>query len=176
MAREASLEERLGVRDEDRTFGEWQSVFSPYFPQWQKNLTVPKTPFREGIFTFKVFLGRGTWRRIAIDARSDLDSLGAAILGVFDFYEDHLYEFVFQNRFGVTEHVCCPECQEEVVTSDVRVGDLPLEPGDSMVFHFDFGDDWQFKVDLERIEAERRRQKHPVLLESCGKAPAQYPE
>ena len=40
----------------------------------------------------------------------------------------------------------------------------------------DFGDNWQFTVKLEGIEAPGKRRKLPQLLEKHGKAPAQYPD
>ena len=41
---------------------------------------------------------------------------------------------------------------------------------------FDYGDDWEFKVRLEKIEAEPTRLRRPKVVESAGKAPAQYPQ
>ena len=40
---------------------------------------------------------------------------------------------------------------------------------------YDFGDNWEFTVALERIDPADGRRKKPVLLESRGKAPEQYP-
>lgn len=44
-----------------------------------------------------------------------------------------------------------------------------------MIFLFDYGDGWQFTVELkERRNAEKWDLK-PVILERIGKAPLQYP-
>jgi hypothetical protein len=40
---------------------------------------------------------------------------------------------------------------------------------------YDFGDNWQFTVTLERIERAETRIKAPRILESHGQAPEQYP-
>jgi hypothetical protein len=50
----------------------------------------------------------------------------------------------------------------------------PLEPGQTMELTYDFGDNWQFTVKLERIELPDARRKAPRILETHGKAPKQY--
>lgn len=61
-------------------------------------------------------------------------------------------------------------------TDEVRVGDVPLAIGGSMLFNFDFGDDWYFNLTLEQIEQPDAKLKNPKLLESHGEAPPQYPD
>ena len=58
----------------------------------------------------------------------------------------------------------------------VTIGELPMEPGQAMQFHYDFGDDWRFDVKLERIEPPDARIKAPAILEKHGKSPKQYPD
>jgi len=40
---------------------------------------------------------------------------------------------------------------------------------------FDYGDDWQFNVALKEIRKGDKGTMKPVVLESIGKAPVQYP-
>lgn len=47
---------------------------------------------------------------------------------------------------------------------------------DEMRFTFDYGDNWQFEVRLEKVEAEPCRLRRPEVVESAGKAPEQYPQ
>jgi hypothetical protein len=154
--------------------GHWQPLFQPYFPEWQHNLVAPAPEFRDGVFVFRVSLGK-VWRRIAIPAESSLEELAACILKSVNFDNDHLYEFVYRDRRGAQVHVMAPYCDEGPWTDDVHVGDLPLNPGESMLFHFDFGDDWRFDVRLEEIESPGGKLKAPKILEKKGKAPEQYP-
>ncbi len=45
-----------------------------------------------------------------------------------------------------------------------------------MTYTFDFGDNWEFDVKLERVEpAPGKKAKLPRVLETHGKAPEQYP-
>ena len=48
--------------------------------------------------------------------------------------------------------------------------------GDKMLFLFDYGDDWLFKVEVKSIGEKRQGLKYPRLLKIVGKAPEQYPE
>jgi hypothetical protein len=45
-----------------------------------------------------------------------------------------------------------------------------------MTYIFDFGDWWEFRVQLEQIDPVDPQLKKPKLLESHGKAPEQYPD
>jgi hypothetical protein len=155
-------------------FGELQPTVQPYFPEWQSNLLVPEHEFQDGIYVFKVSLGR-IWRRIALPAGLTLDSLAAAILNAYEFDFDHLWRFSYQTRFGWPMHVNHPYLDDGPWTSEALVGDLPLKPGDHMLFVYDFGDWWEFDTALERIDPVDADLREPVILESHGEAPEQYP-
>jgi hypothetical protein len=159
---------------EPEAFGELQPVFQPFFPQWQQNLKWESPAAHEGVYVFKVSLGK-VWRRLAMPADATLDDLADWILDSVDFDDEHLYEFRFRNRLGVTVRVAHPYADESPATDEMEVGELPLEPGQAMDFVYDFGDNWQFKVLLESIEPPGTKKKKPALLEKHGKAPEQYP-
>jgi hypothetical protein len=55
---------------------------------------------------------------------------------------------------------------------ELRVGEVPLPIGESMVFHYDFGDDWRFKVTLEAVN-EGKASALKVTAQS-GQSPHQY--
>lgn len=171
-AEEAELEEDDALNEPP--LGQWQPLFQPYFPQWQQNLVLPAQAMPAGVAVFKVVLGR-VWRRIAIPTRLTLDELSASILQAFDFDDDHLYLFAYQNRFGTTVEVHHPYMEEPPSTSQVTIGQLPLRAGDSLRYVFDFGDYWEFDILLEELKPPEAKMKQPKVLESHGKAPAQYP-
>jgi hypothetical protein len=153
--------------------GVLQPILQPYFPAWRNKLTMPGWQFREGVHIFKVSLGR-IWRRIAVPARNYMDSLAAMILKSVRFDQDHLYQFSYQNRFGAQEYVHHSFMDEGPWTSEMLIGDVPLHIGQTMTFLFDFGDNWEFDVTLERVEPDADVAK-PVILESHGEPPQQYP-
>jgi hypothetical protein len=154
--------------------GIWQPLFQPYFPEWRRNLELPEREAREGTFVFRVSIGKGMWRRIAMPADAKLDSLASWILRAVNFDSDHLYEFNYRDRLGAERSIFHPMMEEGPSTDEAAIADVPLEPGQSMEFHFDFGDDWRFDVKLERIEPPGAKIKAPAILERHGKSPKQY--
>jgi len=152
-----------------------QSILQPFFPKRRNRLVIPEAEFQDGIHVFKVSLGR-IWRRIAIPAKMVLDTFSSSILDAFDFDYDHLYMFSYRNRFGMLEHINHPYADEPPYASEVLIGELSLKPGTAMRYLYDFGDNWEFAVKLECIDPADETIKGPVMLESHGEAPEQYPE
>jgi hypothetical protein len=66
------------------------------------------------------------------------------------------------------------ESQRRLTEQQVALGN----PGTILkdVNTVDYGDNWQFEVRLEQVEAERSRLRRPKVVESVGKAPKQYPQ
>ncbi len=159
--------------DEAAGFGKWQLLLQPYFPEWRQNLSFPEAQARKGTFIFRVSLGK-MWRRIAMPADASLDDLLDWILEAVDFDHDHLYEFTYRDRFGGRVRAVHPACDDGPWADQIAIGELPLEPGQSLNLVYDFGDSWKFAVKLECIEP--RLGKKPRILERQGKAPVQYPD
>lgn len=164
---------RESLNNGNLIFGELQTDLKHFFPEWQNNLVITQHEFTEGIYVFKVSLAKA-WRRIAIPAQLELDGLGESILDAFNFDNDHLYEFRYKDRLGRRGQVSHPYCKESPSTAEVCVGELPLQPGDSMIFLFDFGDNWNFEVVLQEIQSPHAKTKKPKILEMHGEAPKQY--
>lgn len=167
----------IALDELDSTVGVLQKILQPYFPEWQRNLTPTEVPFREGAFIFKVSLGNNIWRRIAIDAKQSLAALASAVLASVDFDEDHLYQFSYRDRFGSLHQIYHPYMRREepLIASEIAVGSLSLQVGQTMNFLFDFGDEWEFDLLLETIDPNQKLRKAKIL-ETHGDAPAQYGE
>ena len=56
------------------------------------------------------------------------------------------------------------------------VGDAFPSVGKKMSFVFDYGDEWLFQVEFVKRKPREPKVKLPRLLDSVGKAPAQYPD
>lgn len=155
-------------------FGVWQPTLRSYFPQWVNNLKIAAPEFRDGVYYFKVSLGK-PWRRIAIPAKSDLDDLAECIIGAFDFDGDHLYGFQLVARDGHPIRIEHPAIDDaEAHTDELAIGELPLNERQSMQFQYDFGANWRFDVQLEKIETETTKISKPTIVESRGEAPPEY--
>ncbi len=157
------------------SFGAWQPLFRPFFPEWKNNLEFPTPESRQGTYVFRVSLGK-IWRLIAIPADDTLEDLVQLILGSMNFGDDHLYQFDYRNRLGARHSVFHPYMDEGPSTDEVPIGTLPLEPGQTMDLTYDFGDNWKFKVKLERIEPPSGKKRAARILEKHGESPEQYPD
>jgi hypothetical protein len=154
-------------------FGLLQPQLQPLFPEWQTVWTLPGQGFQSGTYTFQVSLGK-CWRRIVIPAEQNLDDLAMVILDSYQFDTDHLYEFSYKDRMGLVCQILHPFCEDPPFTNEVRIGELSLLSGQSMTFRYDFGENWEFKVELETIAPDEPKLNQPEVLESHGKAPKQY--
>lgn len=145
----------------------------PAFPAWNVCIKPPKKPTNKGVHFFKVSLSNIIWRRIKIQGTACLDDLAVTILNAFNFDDDHLYEFSYNDNSGVARVIADPRCEEPLDASEFLIGDIDILPGDLIEFHYDFGHDWKFKIQLEEIDPELKIKKSTVI-EKGGEAPRQY--
>lgn len=171
--RKSSSYFRLDVDKIEESFGILQPAIQPFFPEWQKNLVIRKPAFHDGIYVFKVSLG-DVWRRIAIPGKSDFETLSFSILDAFDFDYDHLYCFFVKDRHGFKREIKHPAMDDPPYANEIRIGDLSAWPGMTMLFWYDFGDNWRFNLKLGRIESSESEIKEPIVLEKHGEPPDQY--
>jgi hypothetical protein len=155
------------------TIGKFQLKLQPFFPEWEHNLTLSEPEIQTGTYVFKVSLG-SPWRRIAIPGDMTWDTLSGVILDAFGFDYDHLYQFIYKDRFGIERYLNHPYMEEYQFADEVAIQDVPLRPGANLIFFYDFGDSWRFRVQLEHIGPVDSKLKRPKIVEKHGKAPEQY--
>jgi hypothetical protein len=179
---EAGAEGEPAESDPAAEFGMLQPIFHPYFPEWKNVYACPSREARLGAHIFKVTLagwqggGGGIWRRLALPPDASLDELAGAILRAFKFDDDHLYDFRYRDQRGKLRVYNHPGTDEGPFTTDIAVNEMDLALKDTMLFTFDYGDNWEFEVRLEQVEAESCRLRRVKVTASAGKAPAQYPD
>lgn len=122
------------------------------------------------------------YRVIAIPENASLYDLGHAILSAFRFDRDHLFGF-YENL-----HRYYHSQEGYMLTSGVGIGNrfpgvkwakiatVFPEPKKKMLFVYDFGDEWRFIVQAKGRALPVDGVKYPVVIESCGDNPDQYPE
>jgi hypothetical protein len=128
----------------------------------------------EGNFVFKVNLTPAIWRIIALSSSHTLADLHLAIQHAYQFDNDHLYAFYMDNKWRSEERIESPIAGEGITADDVKIGELDLAIHQSFLYHFDFGDDWRFGVQLLDFQSDAPLLKQPKILEKHGKAPEQY--
>lgn len=155
--------------------------FQHYFPsaEIKERLFPIERPFQEGTYTFKVALGKNLYRIIAMDAQLTLEDLHDAIQAVYKFDDDHLYAFfmdsVAWSHSGDSYFDPRGEMDDQKPADLFKLGELGLYLQKAFLYVFDFGDNWQFHITVEAIEATTSEtNKGYRLIETKGEAPAQY--
>jgi hypothetical protein len=131
--------------------------------------------FTPGLYVLKVELEKQLYRAIAIGASATLDDLHLAIQDAFRFDNDHLYAFFMDGEPWSDERFNDPRMEESPFASQVKLGELDLYAGGRFVYVFDFGDDWQFWINVLSIDPLQPEPVSPKVVGKQGKNPKQYP-
>jgi len=156
----------------------WGSELRAYLPAWNKNLDQKTTgELKEGVVIFKVSLGK-VYRKLAVPCDISLDELASSILTAFSFSNDHLYQFYYKNKYGITERIVHSfvDSEYEMYTDEYAVAELALYEGMEIIFNFDFGDDWRFLMIVESFVDNDLSSIEPKVIEQYGTPPEQYPD
>ena len=124
-------------------------------------------------------------RKIQIAETKSLYNFAKVITQSFNFYFDHYFGFYSNpikyhdserayELFYDLDDVEPPDPNVKSV-KHTRIGQVFKQPGEVMLFLFDYGQCWRFFVEFEEIKQADRWDLKPVILESIGKAPLQYP-
>lgn len=105
-----------------------------------------------------------------------LDQLHLAIQEAFEFDNDHLYSFFMDNKRFSYDRYNSPHDEEGPFADEVVFGELGLYPGKTFLYLFDYGDEWEFKVEVEEINSNKPLPIFPNIVGKRGEAPAQYPD
>lgn len=126
-----------------------------------------------------------------IEVREDilLYDFARTIMDSFEFDFDHLFGFgnnpdnFYRStaQYEVKHNDTFSSLFEEEEAGDVKKTvisgvDFFAKEKDKMSFLFDFGDDWEFEIELIGFGEKERKVKYPRVLKVNGKAPQQYPE
>jgi hypothetical protein len=118
----------------------------------QRGTGAPSTD-TANVYQLKVTLS-GTkppvWRRVLVDGAATLDELHEVIQAAFGWWNYHLYDFEFgRTRHGIPD----PDWDDGPPMRDARRTrlDQVAKPGTSFTYTYDFGDNWEHKVTVERI-------------------------
>ena len=134
---------------------------------------------------FRASLRGRLYRDIELPSSTSLEDLAAAIVNAFGFDFDHAFGFYSNlkgNYYKSLERyelfADLDEADEEGVRS-VRRTKLSTafpEPGKQMLFLYDYGDGWQFKVELIGLGQKEPKVAYPRVVKQVGQAPPQYPD
>jgi hypothetical protein len=97
------------------------------------------------------------WRRVLVPAGMPLPQLHRVIQGVFAWLDYHLHHFQTGGFRGPTYAPVAPDGDDDFYgettldESKVTVGQLLPLVGSTMTYTYDFGDDWEHAITLEKV-------------------------
>ncbi|MBE0429063.1 MAG: helix-turn-helix domain-containing protein [Thermoleophilia bacterium] len=132
------------------------------------------------VLQFKITL-KGTkppvWRRIQVPAGYSFWDLHVAIQDAMGWLDYHLHQFhIFDKRTQQTVHIGIPD-DEFLLDYEIKAGwEAPIKrwlavPGQKINYLYDFGDDWQHTIVLEKILPEKKGVSYPRCLGGRRKCP-----
>lgn len=116
---------------------------------------------------------------LALGGEHSLYDLAEFLIKTLGFDFDHAFEFCdnLQNPYASKERYTLfadiGEGDGEPGVKDTRVSAV-FQPKKSMVFHFDYGDDWKFLVTCTAVQESAAKRKFKKVLATQGTPPVQY--
>lgn len=162
---------------DDEEMESFAEAFIPLFPEGELTRWLPRqiSAFFSGTYVLKVAVRNNCWRRIRLSSHCTLYDLHLAIQQAFEFADDHLYAFFMDGKRWSRKHAFySPNDIDTPVVTEARLGELNLSVGQTFLYLFDFGDEWEFAVTVENAEPIDTRQTKPQVIETKGEAPEQY--
>lgn len=127
-------------------------------------------------YTLKVYpagMGNSVYRVMEVSGKDTLEDLCDTILFAYDFMNDHLYEFCMDNkRYSENSYQLYPDSGQPSV--DIELDKLGLVKGQKFLLHYDFGDDWMFTINVQKI-TEVSEVIDPIIVKEKGSI-QQYPD
>jgi hypothetical protein len=109
------------------------------------------------------------WRRVLVPGRFSLLLLHDVIQRAMGWSDSHLHQFIADGRrYGIPD----PEDREPVEDERrVRVGAFAAPEGRGFVYQYDFGDNWEHDVVVEKIVPPEEGAKYPRCTGGAGACP-----
>jgi hypothetical protein len=152
-------------------------AFSSLFSEGtlQQGLPTPEPAIEDGTYLIRVSLGN-VWRTIALSGKHSLEDLHLVIQDAFDFNNDHLYSFSLDHRrLSPRKSFNDPRASEPPFADEAIVGQMSFYKGQRMLYVFDFGDWWEFDIEIIDI-LDESHEGSPKILQQKGENPQQYPD
>ncbi|MBN1316452.1 MAG: plasmid pRiA4b ORF-3 family protein [Anaerolineales bacterium] len=104
------------------------------------------------------------WRRIQVPGNFTLSKLHDVIQIIMGWYDCHLHHFIISDRYYGN-----PEYDEYGDLETIPEGEFKLNkviPGEGFRFKYvyDFGDDWEHTMVVEKITYSDKRENHPMCI------------
>lgn len=139
------------------------------------------------IFKTNLLESKKIVREIEILENANLYKLAEAVVGAYDFDFDHAFGFYSSMEEDYFKSKRMYELFADMGNQGIeptdaksvkktKIGEVWEKLGDKMMMLFDYGDGWQFSIELKAFGEKIPKTKYPRVLKSEGKAPEQYPD
>jgi hypothetical protein len=114
------------------------------------------------------------WRRLLISSETTLSKLHDIIQAAMGWQDSHLHAFNIHGQQYSAPNPYDPGHLAELgmkSTSRVKLGSLISAEGEKFRYEYDFGDDWQHQILIEKILPPVPQQKLPVCIQGKRACP-----
>jgi Plasmid pRiA4b ORF-3-like protein len=131
---------------------------------------------------FRASLSPKIYRELEILSAKKLYDLARAIVRFYEFDFDHAFGFYGKLTGNFFDSPDKYELFADMGESEAgsvkrtRIVDAFPAIGTKMLFLFDYGDEWHFRVEVIGQSQTQPSMKYPRLLKAIGTAPEQYPD
>ncbi len=119
------------------------------------------------------------WRRILINSNASLSDLHYSIQACMGWFDYHLHQFIKNNIFYSPRTPDDNDYWDDTCMIDYKktnISDLLTKEKDKILYEYDFGDDWEHYITLEKIHEMNGKLPFPICIkgkmncppEDCG--------
>jgi hypothetical protein len=111
------------------------------------------------------------WRRVEVPSTIPLSSLHDVIQLAMGWTDSHLHQFEKGKRIWANPEIDMDGQFDFIDERKTALSDVLQSDGDSLIYNYDFGDDWRHQVVLEKIELSADATSRPVCLAGKRRCP-----
>ena len=128
------------------------------------------------IYQLKISLNHikpAIWRSFQVRSDVKLSKLHEIIQIVMGWENYHLYSFhaggsTYTDRASVEDDMYGMGYRDGL---KVKLSEVLSDVGDSIIYRYDFGDDWEHTIELEKILAPSPGEKYPICIDGARACP-----
>jgi hypothetical protein len=104
------------------------------------------------------------WRRLLVRSETQLSRLHDVLQLVMGWTDSHLHEFELNGRLYRAQDLDDGELEDSEDETRVRLAHLLHQPGDTLLYVYDFGDWWRHDLVVEQIFPADPEGRYPFCL------------
>jgi len=111
------------------------------------------------------------WRRIQVPGNTTLANLHSILQVVMGWTNSHLHRFIMQGQIYAIPDRDDIGPKKPKDERKFALRDLLLQVGSRLTYEYDFGDNWQHELLVEKIHPAEKCTHDPICLEGAGACP-----